>query len=181
MSPQECYIYTRSGQKFFPLLPEPEKILIEDISWALSHICRFTGHVSSFYSVAQHSVLVSLECPKKLALAGLLHDASEAYLCDVSSPVKKLDSMRTYREAEEKLQATIYAKFGVPFTIPPPKVKEADQTIYRTEVHHLMPYQESGKTSTSIGSFQAWSPEKSRDEFLKRYGILTGNKSSKKL
>ncbi len=178
MTPETCYIYTYSGQKFFPLLPELEKILILDIAHALSNICRFTGHVKSFYSVAQHSVLVSLDCPPKLALAGLLHDASEAYLCDVSSPVKKLDSMKTYREVEEKLQAIIYSKFGVPFTTPPPKVHDSDVRVYRTEVENLMPYKAEGERA-DIPDFKAWSPDRAENEFLARYAILT-SKGAKK-
>lgn len=127
--------------------------------------------------MAQHSVAVSMDCPKKLALAGLLHDASEAYLCDVSSPVKKLDSMKTYRDAEEKLQSVIYSKFGVPFMTPPPKVKESDMKVYRSEVDLLMLYKETGQRAAPI--LEAWGPEKSRDEFLARYAILT-KKGAKK-
>lgn len=179
MSPSECYIYTFTGQKFFPLVPEPEKIHIEDIAHALGNICRYTGQSKKFYSVAQHSVYVSMDVPKKLSLAGLLHDASEAYICDISSPVKKLDSMRTYREVEEKLQGVIYARFGVPFSEPPAKVKDADMRVFRTEADSLMCFSPEGERATSIGHFETWSPEKAKDEFLKRYDIITKKGSTK--
>jgi hypothetical protein len=176
----ECYIYTFTGEKFFPLIPETSKIKIEDIAHALANTCRFTGHVKEFYSVAQHSVYVSLDCPKKLALAGLLHDASEAYLCDVSSPVKRLDSMKPYRDAEAGLQKIIYEHFAVPFMEPPPKVKDADMRVYRTEVDNLMSYPVEGERATSISDFRPWLPREAEFEFLRRYAILTSKKGAQK-
>src|SRR5579885_2784587 len=84
------WIQTYCGVAFYPLDPRPEEILIEDIAHALSMLCRFTGHVKRFYSVAQHCVYVSHRCDPKDALWGLLHDAAEAYLNDISRPVKSL-------------------------------------------------------------------------------------------
>lgn len=179
MSPQECYIYTFTGHKFFPMIPDPEKISLVDIAHALSNICRFTGQSSSFYSVAQHSVYVSMEVPKKLALVGLLHDASEAYLCDVSSPVKKLDSMRTYREAEAALEKAIFERFGLGHLVPSAKVKDADLRVFRSEARQLMCFSPEGPQATCFENFQAWAPEKAKAEFLARYDILT-TKGAKK-
>lgn len=179
LSPETCYIYTYTGIKFFPLLPESSLIRVEDIAHALSNICRFTGHVATFYSVAQHSVYVSQDRPKKLALAGLLHDASEAYLCDVSSPVKKLDSMKPYRSSEAQLQKAIYECFGVPYGEPPKQVKDADTRVYRTEVLHLMPYEAEGEKAI-IPNFRAWSPKEAELAFLERYATIVGKKGAKK-
>lgn len=184
MDPKKCYIYTRSGKKFFPAIPEPADILIEDIAHALSNTCRFTGHVKSFYSVAQHSVYVSMDVPKKYALAGLLHDASEAYLCDVSAPVKKLPSMKSYREMEEHLQNVIFRKYGLDIRYMAgayKKVKDADERVFRLETDLLMQpnFEVVEGPRAGIAPFEPWEPEKARDEFLKRYAILT-SKGTKK-
>lgn len=100
---------TRTGKKFRPFNPRIEDIDIEDIAHALSNICRFNGHVNQFYSVAEHSILVSVLCPDELKLKGLLHDAAEAYLGDVPSPLK----MDHHETAETILLNKIFEKFGV--------------------------------------------------------------------
>src|SRR5262249_40410739 len=74
-----------------PLQPTTAMLRIEDIAQGLAHECRFNGHVREFYSVAEHCVRVSWLVPQAFALEGLLHDASEAYLKDVPSPLKKQD------------------------------------------------------------------------------------------
>jgi hypothetical protein len=70
-------ITTFSDVRFWPLLPNPDDIRIEDIAHALSNQCRFAGHAREFYSVAEHCVRVSQLCRPEEALWGLLHDASE--------------------------------------------------------------------------------------------------------
>lgn len=107
------WIQTYTGKAFDPFDPDPMKICIEDIAHALSNICRFTGHTREFYSVAQHSVEMAKRLPASLQLAGLLHDASEAYLCDVPSPIKRRPEFQFYRDAEAILQNLIFAKFEV--------------------------------------------------------------------
>jgi hypothetical protein len=82
------YIVTYTGRRFHFLDPKIDEISIEDIAHALSNVCRFTGHTKRFYSVAEHSCLVSALCDNRLE--GLLHDASEAYMSDLSSPLKML-------------------------------------------------------------------------------------------
>ena len=77
------WIQTFQGKAFDPFAPRPADISHFDIAHALSNICRFTGHTNTFYSVAQHSVQVALLVPRPMQLAALLHDASEAYLCDI--------------------------------------------------------------------------------------------------
>lgn len=87
-------IRTWSGRTFNLLDPDPASVSIKDIAHALSHICRFNGHSNRFYSVAEHSVLVAHAMldndPQANLLTGLLHDAAEAYLGDVTSPLKQL-------------------------------------------------------------------------------------------
>src|SRR4051812_6540197 len=83
------WMQTISGKAFFPLDPRPADVDIQDIAHALAFQCRFGGHVKEFYSVAEHSVRVSLICAHEDAKWGLLHDATEAYLSDIVRPVKR--------------------------------------------------------------------------------------------
>ena len=131
MSLSDAWIQTYSGGKFFPLSPESEGITIEDIAHALSNLCRFAGHVKRFYSVAQHSVLVSHYCDPIDALVGLLHDASEAYLLDMPRPLKKSGYFEAYLEAEDRLMRVIEKKFGIqPMT---ESVHRADMRVFAAE------------------------------------------------
>ena len=114
MDSLDGFIGTFSGLRFWPLDPNPEKILIADIAHALAHQCRFGGHASKFYSVAEHSVHVSQLCLPEDALWGLLHDASEAYLVDLPRPLKLLPEFAPYREAERRLQRAVALRFGLP-------------------------------------------------------------------
>jgi 5'-deoxynucleotidase YfbR-like HD superfamily hydrolase len=129
------WIQTYSGKKFDLLNPTPESISIFDIAHALSNICRYTGHTKEFYSVAQHSVLASVNVPPKDALAGLLHDATEAYLTDISKPLKML--LPEYCKLEDKIYKIIAAKFGLPAELPA-SVKEADLRLLATEKRDLL-------------------------------------------
>lgn len=85
------FILTHTGRQVFFDHVYPEDICIEDIAHALSHLCRYTGHITMFFSVAQHSLLVEEKIPgnAETKLAALLHDAAEAYIGDVSSPLKR--------------------------------------------------------------------------------------------
>jgi hypothetical protein len=130
-------IDTFSGLRFWPLDPDPAKILIEDIAHALAHQCRFGGHASKFYSVAEHSVHVSQLCLPEHALWGLLHDASEAYLVDLPRPLKLLAEFAPYREAERRLQRVIAVRFGLQ-PDQPASVAEADDTMLWIEAHSLL-------------------------------------------
>jgi 5'-deoxynucleotidase YfbR-like HD superfamily hydrolase len=131
------FLTTFSGTNVYLDKINPNTINIEDIAHALSNICRFNGHTKDFYSVAQHSVLVSQYCPLELKIIGLLHDASEAYLCDVPSPLKHSDYFIDYADLEEKFTKIILRKFSVFSTIPS-EVKEIDEILLHTECRDLM-------------------------------------------
>lgn len=126
-----------SGKAFYPLDPRPEDIELADIAGALSRVCRFGGHVSAFYSVAQHSVLVSQVCDPADALWGLLHDASEAYLGDLIRPLKRQPECAGYCAAEARLMAVICERFGLPPEMPA-SVARADEVLLATEARDLM-------------------------------------------
>jgi len=129
-------ILTASGISFNLLQPDPDTIVIEDIAHALSHICRFTGHTRAFYSVAEHSVLTSHLVPSIYALEALLHDAAEAYVGDVSSPLKAL--LPEYRAIEERVDQAIRRRFCLPVK-QAQCVKDADLKMLATEKRDLMP------------------------------------------
>ena len=105
----ERWIQTYTGKKFFPMNPKTEDLDIIDIAHALSMKCRFVGHTKQFYSVAQHSVIVSWNCSNPHL--GLLHDAAEAYLPDVPAPIKDLYTQHI--EMEEKICNLIFAWCGL--------------------------------------------------------------------
>ena len=107
-------IMTFGHTMFDPLNPDPEKIFITDIAHSLSMLCRANGHFKSFYSVGQHCINCAKEAEargysRRVQLACLLHDASEAYLSDVTRPVKQ--ELPQYKLIEEPLQEAIWRKF----------------------------------------------------------------------
>lgn len=124
------WIYTNSGKHFNLINPQPEQICINDIACGLSNICRFTGQLNEFYSVAQHSVLASHIVPPEFAFEALMHDAQEAYLGDVSSPLKGL--LPDYRRIERVVEMVIRMNYGLPVVMSS-VVKHADLTLLATE------------------------------------------------
>jgi 5'-deoxynucleotidase YfbR-like HD superfamily hydrolase len=181
----KSWIRSRSGKPFFPLNPDPENIDIYDIAHALAHQCRYSGHTKYFYSVAQHSVHVSSVLATKyfynsdIARAGLMHDASEAYLQDMPSPIKEL--MPQYKAAENVLQSTIERKFGLDFGMEQymsihEKVKEADMIMLATEARDLMDDPKDWEILKGVQRcdwiISPWSPEYARDRFIERFNSL---------
>lgn len=132
------WVQTRSGRIFNPLLPDPSDITIGDIAFALGNLTRFTGHCP-FYSVAQHSVFVSYLVDPQYQREALLHDASEAYLNDINSPVKSLVELTGYRDVEDELSRNIMRKFGASEE-EIDEVKDADRKAFRMEVIKFFPY-----------------------------------------
>ena len=136
------WIQTFSGGQFWPIDPRPEEIRIVDIAHALSNVCRFTGHVSEFYSVAQHSVhvmqLLDSDAPLWLKRWALLHDASEAYIADLSRPVKRSGAIgEEYLKVEAVIMAAVCQRFDLPVEMPS-AVHRADNIMLATEKRDLM-------------------------------------------
>jgi len=131
------WIQTFTGKQFWPLDPRIEEIDFYDVAHALANICRYTGHVKSFYSVAQHSVLMSDIVPAADRRWALMHDAAEAYLTDIARPLKRAPEFAAYREAEERLERCIAERFDLPWPMPE-SVKAADLRMLATERRDLM-------------------------------------------
>ncbi len=174
--PDAAWIQTYSGRRFNPTNPNPDAIVIQDIAHALSMQCRFTGHTKKFYSVAQHSVLVSHICNEEDALWGLMHDASEAYLIDVPRPLKRSGKFQAYLDFEAQMQEAICKRFGLPVQ-EPPSVKKADVKLLATEARDLMsPLHPDwvNRTTPLPFTIEAWSPQKAKDMFMQRFFELIG-------
>lgn len=155
-------IRTFTGKCFDIKILDPDSICIEDIAHALTYTPRFGGHLEGFYSVAQHSFYVS-DCLAGTSdeLAGLLHDASEAYLGDMPSPFKKL--MPSYKELEHNLSVVIAEKFGIQYPYSR-YIKDADKLLLSSEWNAFVMKKEV---------MCYWSPEKAKAMFLKRFNKLT--------
>jgi 5'-deoxynucleotidase YfbR-like HD superfamily hydrolase len=144
-------------------------IQITDIAKALSKICRFGGRIPEFYSVAQHSVIVASLAykdtgDKSLALCGLLHDAAEAYLGDVITPLK--ERLPFHKELEARILTHILNKF-LPTGLYPDIIWKYDQQAYDAEVAYF-----SGKTECIRGQYPH-DPTFAKDVFIATYKQLT--------
>lgn len=173
-----AWIQSVSGKRVSVVQPEVSMIDIEDIAHALSLLCRFNGHGTKFYSVAEHSVHVSYEIRPDLALEGLLHDAAEAYLGDVPSPLKK--HLVEFKVFEDRMEGVIAEAFGVKAdNLKCPELKRADVQLLVDEKVALMapepaPWPEGAPAAKQPERIQAWSSERSKEVFLARFFELTG-------
>lgn len=177
---------TLTGKVINILNPTEDMITLQDISISLSKICRFGGHVSRFYSVAQHSVLVAALCPD-FAREALLHDASEAYLGDVIKPLKLLLGA-AYTSLEFNFETVISQKFGLVNN------KQVHSVIKRYDLEaYELEYQALKKdnpipllkvmrehemiTSPWVDPYKdiAWEPSYSQMVFSAKYGELFSN------
>lgn len=177
---KDAYIETFTGKKFY-LFGE---IADSDIDWidiahALSMQCRYNGHCNRFYSVAEHSTIMSHILPKEFALYALIHDGSEAYLSDIPSPFKPF--LSNYKELEMKVQTRIYEVAGLK-PVEPDEVREVDRAMLLLEAEHLL--HSRGKDWTTYAELKGyydkwmsnrswmiwcWSPERAREMWLKRF------------
>lgn len=174
------WIQTFTGRKFYPLAPRPEDIVIEDIAHALSMSCRYNGHVRRFYSVAEHCYLVSSYVQHvapdnyEQQLLALLHDAAEAYLADVPSPVKP--QLVGYRAAEERCEQAIATAFGLPSLAKTPLIHDIDTRIRIDEVKELMSHDVDRWTSRlgePLGVYVAGVPPgHAKQWFLMKFRLL---------
>lgn len=171
----DSFIITYSGRKFFPFDPKIEQIDIVDIAHALSNLCRYNGHCSEFYSVAEHSILVSQAVSKENALWGLLHDAAEAYICDIPSPFKKY--LEQYAGYESVILELIKEKFDLIGDIPK-EVMFIDKQIQVNEMEALFPIRLDECELKDVEPvkdviIKCWTPDPVKYLFLDTYSNLT--------
>jgi 5'-deoxynucleotidase YfbR-like HD superfamily hydrolase len=188
MSP---WIQTNSAVKFFPFEPQPEDIRLEDVAHALSRLCRFTGHVEHFYPVSAHCVAVltvvsSLTDDLNTRKWALLHDTAEAFIGDMSAPIKSHPSMEPFRRLEAKVMEAVATRFGLEGP-EPELVKKVDTIICRLEAEALFKTVHTDfpdfrtvdpaiaakmDRQLTVHDFQHWNSHTAELEFLRRCRLL---------
>ncbi len=135
----DACITTYTGKQFYPGDPDQNLINILDIAHALALTCRFAGHCRTFYSVAEHTKRLCDIVPIELKPLAVMHDAAEAYLLDVPSPLKDT-VFKDYRKVEQNLCSLIFQKFDIlPVTEGMlAELKKAENRLVATEIRDLM-------------------------------------------
>lgn len=170
-----------SGGRWYPLDPRPEDFSIEDIAHHLAMICRYGGAPRHYYSVGEHSVLVSRHVPAELALFGLLHDAAEAVVGDTIKPIKILREWEAVRRVEALNDTAIARRFGLKWTPAIAEVvAEIDRCLVIDECLALIPsgaeylvgkgYNLADRLGADVA---AYSPERAEVAFMLRWAELT--------
>ena len=174
-------IMTYTKKMFDPLHPDAALMDMEDITHALSLLCRANGHFRNFYSVGQHSVNCAREAKargysEKIQLACLLHDASEAYLSDVTRPVKA--ELPRYLEIEAPLQEAIWNKW-----LPEPLTQEETAQVFEIDdamlIHEFLNIMDTQIAAeipemSSKPEFSFTGFETCQGEFMELFHELTG-------
>jgi 5'-nucleotidase len=169
-------IQTFTGRGISLFNPAPSDIDIQDIAHALSNLTRFTGHGKAFYSIAEHCVHVASLLPDCYKLEGLLHDAAEAYINDLSTPLKHSGQLDGYREVEKKLDVAVSVQFDIGHN--PHIIKPADRQMLFVEATALLskPFiPEWAQLLAQIGppckkiKIRCWTPKRAKREFLKAF------------
>ncbi len=167
------WMQTFTGKQFYPMDPRVEDIDHRDIAHSLAYLCRYNGHVTRFFSVAEHCVFISQVVSPENALWGLLHDATEAYVGDMVRPLKR--SMPEYVAAENVIMALVAEKFGLENKMPP-EVKEADTRIlvnekagFLAESGHLWHIDELEPLDITL---EGWAPAEAEERYLDRLAEL---------
>lgn len=180
-------IQTVSGRWINPLAPDVAQIDIGDIAQALANTCRFGGHSRRFYSVAQHSTIVSDVCAERGAspaetLVALLHDAAEAYLVDLPHPIKhRSDLGPPFQRAEKGMEAAIAVRFEL--GPPPADMKSIDRSLLATE---RRTFTSTLDTWPELEGFEPlpieidpWDPPRALREFLERFERLEAARAAR--
>ncbi len=178
---KEGCIRTLSGKYISLTAPKQEDIVLVDVAHGLAGVNRYCSQSPQRYNDAQHSVLVSHLVAEGFELEGLFHDAPEAYIGDVSGPLKHMDGMKFYRDLEDNVwYPAIAKKFGLLPQVGP-EVKYADQLAYRLECAML--FDETLADRLDLEEFlkckyllEPWPAQLAEEEFLDRYWQLQERK-----
>lgn len=178
IAPPSPWVLTASGRRFNLDAPRPEDVAPLDLAHALANLCRFGGHTRVHYSVAQHSILVSEIVGRPFRLAGLLHDAGEAYVGDVVGMLAR--RMVEFRDVERKILDAVAVHFGVPrWQLDAPEVRHADAVALLTERNSLLPpsphpwAEDLAHARPLRRAIVPLAPEAARAAFLQRLHDLT--------
>ena len=188
-------ISTYTQRKVRPIRVAVEDICIEDIARSLALQCRWMGHCNDFYSVAEHSVRVAAfvsltyierghtpEEAREAALVGLMHDATEAYVSDIPTPIKDFTfikdegNLHTFREVEALIMESVCKKYQIEVT---PEIEEvvklADDVLLATEARDLTsPAKQpkewlKGYPDPLPGEIEPWSWREAEARFLNEF------------
>lgn len=176
------WIQTYTRKRFEIDRPAAEMICIEDIAHGLANVCRFSGQCDRFYSVAQHSWIVSKCCNPWDALWGLLHDAAEAYIGDLTRPLKEL--LPEYSQIERRIEMVIATRFNLigrdpnEFCRMRERVKRWDDVVLATEARdlHRQPQVEGWcrrLPDPMLSPITPLNPQAAENLFLRRFRQLT--------
>lgn len=174
------YLQTVSCRWVNPFDPDPNQLDAGDIARALANQCRFGGHCRVFYSVAQHSVIVSELVEQRGGdtedvFAALMHDATEAYLGDMPHPLKHRSALgAAFRAAEDHLEQAIRERFRIKPDVP--EIKRVDRTLLATERFAFSAenwhWPELEGVEPLDLELRAWSPDEAAQAFAQRYAEL---------
>jgi hypothetical protein len=139
------WLQTKTGKQFHLDRPFwPSQVMLEDIAHAEAMTARFGGHCSFFYSVGEHSLNVrwrvrelaaaagyTRHALRRLELGGLMHDAGEAYIGDIPTPLKRWLG-DPIADLERRTMKSISIRFGG-FDYEHPLIKQADRECLAAE------------------------------------------------
>jgi 5'-deoxynucleotidase YfbR-like HD superfamily hydrolase len=183
------YLQTVSGRWLNPFDPDPSQFDVGDIARALANQCRFGGHSRVFYSVAQHSVIVSELVEERGgdsedAFAALMHDATEAYLGDMPHPIKHRSELgAAFRAVEDRLGRAIRDRFRIRSGVQ--DIKRVDRALLATERRAFSAetwrWPELDDVEPLELELRAWPADEAAHAFAQRYAELDARRSGRSL
>lgn len=167
------WIFTNSGTRVFLANPTVDTIHLDDIAHGLSNLCRFNGQCNKFYNVAEHSVHVASVVHRlfgdlELTRAALMHDSPEAYIGDMTRPLKDIDFV--YQILEMRFEAVIQDRFGLEIPFHDERIKRADYDVFFAEMDTLFDFNyEAWNLNGDPADVKilGWDPPQAKKSFLK--------------